>query len=371
MKRAAAALLAALLLFSPARAQVHRDRETVMAVQSALNAAGFACGAADGIAGRNTAAAILAYQLSRGLPRTGLVNDRLLVSLGLAEDPLAQCAFVSFPAQQTGSLPCSLTGWYESAASRAALTVLLSGDLAQSGGAPLPDAGRPSFVGVSGNRLLVGGWDAEGGQLLLIRYVPGDADAGYACIRPDGGEEAALEALMRACCDDCRPNEEAFLSAARETVASFGQAGAGRGELAFALGVRSSRPSPGPAEFLPVTFSFEAEQASRQHLTAGEWFETGALRARLAAALQADQAAAAPDAARQLSPDRPVFAARQGSAAVLGGWTAGGDSLVLIVYWPATGTARCGVTYAPGMGVQAMREALSALCDECHAVDAR
>ena len=45
--------------------------------------------------------------------------------------------------------------------------------------------------------------------------------------------------------------------------------------------------------------------------------------------------------------------------------------MVLIVYWPATGIARCGVAYAPGMGAQAMREALSALCDECHAVDAR
>lgn len=62
----------------------------VKAVQEALNAAGFAVGKADGIAGSRTTAAIAAYRKARGLGGSGLDNV-LLASLGLGSvgDPVA------------------------------------------------------------------------------------------------------------------------------------------------------------------------------------------------------------------------------------------------------------------------------------------
>lgn len=63
--------------------KVYTDPETVKKVQEALNAAGYDCGLADGIAGRGTQAAIERYQTDNGLSVTGTVTDELLWSLGI------------------------------------------------------------------------------------------------------------------------------------------------------------------------------------------------------------------------------------------------------------------------------------------------
>ena len=77
-------------------------------VQAALNAAGFNAGTADGIPGRRTQAAIIAYQTANGLTPTGAIDAALLQSLmGLqsAGDPVAEndqdCARVNVIAPPT------------------------------------------------------------------------------------------------------------------------------------------------------------------------------------------------------------------------------------------------------------------------------
>ena len=65
---------------------VYTDEETVTRVQEALNAAGFDCGAPDGKAGPKTFAAMNEYQRQNGLVITNDITDRLLQSLGLAEE---------------------------------------------------------------------------------------------------------------------------------------------------------------------------------------------------------------------------------------------------------------------------------------------
>ena len=59
--------------------------DTVRSVQEALNAAGYDCGDADGIAGAKTSAAISSFQAANGLTADGEISDQLLESLGLAE----------------------------------------------------------------------------------------------------------------------------------------------------------------------------------------------------------------------------------------------------------------------------------------------
>ena len=88
MKRIVALILAALIAcLAPACADA--DRNTVKAVQQALNDAGYDCGAPDGLAGKRTAAAITAYQADHGLAATGVVDDALLAALGLAPEAAA------------------------------------------------------------------------------------------------------------------------------------------------------------------------------------------------------------------------------------------------------------------------------------------
>lgn len=65
---------------------VYTDEETVTRVQEALNAAGFDCGTPDGKAGPKTFAAMNEYQRQNGLVITNDITDRLLQSLGLAEE---------------------------------------------------------------------------------------------------------------------------------------------------------------------------------------------------------------------------------------------------------------------------------------------
>jgi peptidoglycan hydrolase-like protein with peptidoglycan-binding domain len=53
-----------------------------IALQQRLTARGFDTQGADGVIGRNSEAAIRAYQASRGLPVTGIPSQALLQSLG-------------------------------------------------------------------------------------------------------------------------------------------------------------------------------------------------------------------------------------------------------------------------------------------------
>jgi membrane-bound lytic murein transglycosylase B len=56
-----------------------------IALQQRLTARGFDTQGADGVIGRNTEAAIRAYQASRGLPVTGTPSQALLQSLSVVE----------------------------------------------------------------------------------------------------------------------------------------------------------------------------------------------------------------------------------------------------------------------------------------------
>lgn len=80
-------LLAAFLLFAvSAFASEYTDKETVQKVQQILNNDGYNCGTPDGVAGKNTKAAISEYQKTEGLTVTGVIDDELLSAMGLIAD---------------------------------------------------------------------------------------------------------------------------------------------------------------------------------------------------------------------------------------------------------------------------------------------
>ncbi len=87
MKKQITALLIGSMLLSgmSVYAQTYTDADTIKAVQTALNEAGFDCGEADGIIGSRTRAALQSYQLAHGLETSEEINDEVLVSMGLAE----------------------------------------------------------------------------------------------------------------------------------------------------------------------------------------------------------------------------------------------------------------------------------------------
>ena len=64
----------------------YTDKETIQSVQTALNEAGYDCGTPDGIAGRNTQAAISAFQQDNGLNETGTATHELLLALGIIDE---------------------------------------------------------------------------------------------------------------------------------------------------------------------------------------------------------------------------------------------------------------------------------------------
>lgn len=67
-------------LSAPAPARPAAD-ETVRAVQQKLNELGYSAGPADGLMGRGTRAAIIAFQQDRGLAATGVADQALLLQL--------------------------------------------------------------------------------------------------------------------------------------------------------------------------------------------------------------------------------------------------------------------------------------------------
>lgn len=87
MKKLICLVLAIMLALSAvsALAAEYTDKDTVKKVQQALNDAGYDCGTPDGAAGKKTKAAITSYQTDKGLTVTGIIDDELLVALGLTE----------------------------------------------------------------------------------------------------------------------------------------------------------------------------------------------------------------------------------------------------------------------------------------------
>lgn len=63
----------------------YTDPDTVLAVQQALNGAGYDCGTPDGKIGNMTRGAISAYQEAAGLAVTGTIEDELLSAMGLMD----------------------------------------------------------------------------------------------------------------------------------------------------------------------------------------------------------------------------------------------------------------------------------------------
>ena len=75
-----------LAVFTSAFGEAYSDMDTVLAVQEALNAAGYSCGRADGLIGSRTTKAISAYQRDQGLAETGTITDEVLASIDVLKD---------------------------------------------------------------------------------------------------------------------------------------------------------------------------------------------------------------------------------------------------------------------------------------------
>lgn len=100
MKKVISLLLAAVLLMlsvSACAAEEYTDKETVKAVQAALNDAGYACGKPDGAAGKKTVAAITQYQKDQGLEATGKIDRELLIALGIISVYTQEILFQNIP----------------------------------------------------------------------------------------------------------------------------------------------------------------------------------------------------------------------------------------------------------------------------------
>jgi len=85
-------------LSAPAPARPAAD-ETVRAVQQKLNELGYSAGPADGLMGRGTRAAVIAFQQDRGLAATGVADQALLLQLQRA--PSRQTTAETTPSTQS------------------------------------------------------------------------------------------------------------------------------------------------------------------------------------------------------------------------------------------------------------------------------
>lgn len=85
-------------LSAPAPARPAAD-ETVRAVQRKLNELGYSAGPADGLMGRGTRAAIIAFQQDRGLAATGVADQTLLLQLQRA--PSRSSATITTPSRSS------------------------------------------------------------------------------------------------------------------------------------------------------------------------------------------------------------------------------------------------------------------------------
>ena len=97
MKRMAMLLALLLLAMSTLIAHADVDKATVKQVQQKLNEAGYDCGTPDGVAGKKTHVAIENYRKNNGLDASNAIDDKLLQSLGLAEETNAPVEAVPQP----------------------------------------------------------------------------------------------------------------------------------------------------------------------------------------------------------------------------------------------------------------------------------
>ncbi len=81
-------LLFSLIIAVHLSANEINDKQRIKIVQTALNVNGFECGTADGIIGKKTKAAIEEYQKQHSMTISGVIDDDLILSLGLSEEML-------------------------------------------------------------------------------------------------------------------------------------------------------------------------------------------------------------------------------------------------------------------------------------------
>lgn len=93
-------------LSAPAPARPAAD-ETVRAVQQKLNELGYNAGPADGLMGRGTRTAIIAFQQDRGLAATGVADQTLLFQLRLVPSGSARGSGANAPVVQDAPSPSS------------------------------------------------------------------------------------------------------------------------------------------------------------------------------------------------------------------------------------------------------------------------
>ena len=83
MKKIISLILALVMMLGVCALADTNSKETIKAVQQALNEAGYDCGTPDGAAGKKTKNAITQYQTDRGMIATGTITEELLIALGL------------------------------------------------------------------------------------------------------------------------------------------------------------------------------------------------------------------------------------------------------------------------------------------------
>lgn len=119
LRRLFIALLLAVAATAPARLAAASDAQ-VEAVQRRLAVLGYEPGAADGLMGSRTRAAIRALQRDRGLPVSGGIDAKTLEALGLEPAPEtdeaagrapAKAAVTARPASYSSEIPYERIGW--------------------------------------------------------------------------------------------------------------------------------------------------------------------------------------------------------------------------------------------------------------------
>jgi len=115
-KLAIAAMMAsATAAFAASQATSNQDSSTVKQAQQALNDKGFNVGAADGVIGPKTQAALEKFQQSKGLSGSGSLDSQTLAALGVSGDASASTSTTasnssSFsPTMDTTSTPSTTT----------------------------------------------------------------------------------------------------------------------------------------------------------------------------------------------------------------------------------------------------------------------
>ena len=181
----------------------YTDRETVVAVQEALNKAGYNCGTPDGIAGSRTAEAISSYQRAHNLAVTGTITDELLAEMGLAKEAEAEeqeaagesatlekaaeelqednSDVTAFTPLFMNTLEKSAEEWITGEYMRAMATATLVVDLSVANVAPTEElvyaAAKTSYIGMVDSALLA--YLHGDGRDIFVFYKPEQKEAFY------------------------------------------------------------------------------------------------------------------------------------------------------------------------------------------------